>query len=151
MDATTATDFIAANKGAEIIIILTDDSTITGEALSVNSKGVNVKVDGKTRSVALSRVASFDFDVEDDENGIYGQDTDEGDDTDEEIYAALGDGMTTTELAAHLSDALSVTMTPKELRVHLRALGLGVGKGRKYSLTATEYRMVKDLITASAN
>jgi hypothetical protein len=141
MNATTATDFITTHKGDMILINLVDGTEVTGEAFSVNSKGVNIKVDGKTRSIALSRIADMD------REGI----EDEADDmTDEDIYAELGDGMTTAELAAHLSDYLNIALTPKELRVHLRALGLGVGKGRKYSLTATEFRMVRDLVRAEA-
>lgn len=138
MNVDTATAFITANKGQDITIVLTDGDEIEGQAFSVNSKGVNVKVGDKTRSVALSRIDALELMGMDDE------------DTDEDIYAALGDGMTTAELAAHLSDALNTDLTPKELRVHLRALGLGVGKGRKYSLTATEFRMVRDLIKADA-
>lgn len=131
MNVTDATDFIAANKGTDVRVILVDGTDIVGEAFSVNSKGVNIKIDGKTRSIGLARIADLGL---------------EDADTDEDIYAELGDGMTTAELAAHLSDALNVALTPKELRVHLRALGLGVGKGRKYSLTATEFRLVRDLV-----
>lgn len=126
MDATAATTFITANKGMDILVHLADSSTVFGEALSVNSKGVNVKVNGKTRSIALSKVTDLviadaeatDFPVE------------------------LHDGMTTTELAAVFG------IEPKELRVHLRALGLGVGKGRKYSLSPVDYRRVNELINA---
>jgi hypothetical protein len=142
MDKLTAELFISANKGIDIEVELADGTRVEGEALSINSKGVNIKVDGKTRSFGLARVADLHRVGTEDS-------TDEGD-TDEDIYAALGDGMTTAELAAHLSDALNTDLTPKELRVHLRALGLGVGKGRKYSLTATEFRMVRDLIKADA-
>lgn len=138
MNIDAARDFITANKG-EAIAVQTADGNHFGEALSVNSKGVNIKVDGKTKSFALSRVVDLILDNDEDDEM-----------TDEDIYAELGDGMTTAELAAHLSDALKVDMTPKELRVHLRALGLGVGKGRKYSLSATEYRMVRDLVKANA-
>lgn len=155
MNVTTATDFITTAKTNDelVMITLNDNTVVTGAPISVNSKGVNVKVDGKTKSVSLSRIDFINLVTDDDdENGIYGEDTDEGDDemSDEDIYAELGDGMTTAELAAHLSDSLSTDMTPKELRVHLRALGLGVGKGRKYSLTATEYRLVRDLVKADA-
>jgi hypothetical protein len=138
MNATTATDYITTAKstGEEMMVTLSDGSVVTGLPISVNSKGLNLKVNGKTRSYSLNRVDFITL-VTDDEA-----------ETDEDIYAMLGEGMTTAELATHLSEALNVAMTPKELRVHLRALGLGVGKGRKYSLTATEYRMVKDLVTA---
>jgi len=150
MNTTSATDFVTANKGEFVTITKTDGTMIDGFVLSVNSKGFNVKDDdGKTFSVSLSKISSINLahaDYDGDQDG----DSDDEDMTDEDIYAELGDGMTTAELAAHLSDALSTEMTPKELRVHLRALGLGVGKGRKYSLTATEYRMVRDLVKANA-
>ena len=126
----------AKDNGEHVLVSLSDGTTVSGAPISVNTKGVNIKVDDKTRSFSLNRVRHIDLVTEDD--------------TDEEIYAMLGEGMTTTELADHLSDALAVTMTPKELRVHLRALGLGVGKGRKYSLSATEYRMVRDLVRTAS-
>lgn len=146
MNTTAAADFMTDNKGEAIIVCLTDNTEVTGDAVSVNSKGVNVKVDGKVRSFGLNRIA--DLWTVADREAEAGDDSD--DMTDEDIYAELGDGMTTAELAAHLSDSLNTDMTPKELRVHLRALGLGVGKGRKYSLTATEYRLVRDLVKADA-
>lgn len=160
-----ATAFISNNKGEEIAITLVDGTVLIGEAFSVNSKGVNIKVDGKTKSVSLSRIDGMDLATDDDEldgdeisdlidaGEIEDMDEDEADDeghTDEEIYAMLEDGMTTADLAAALSDALNMDLSPKELRVHLRALGLGVGKGRKYSLSATEFRMVRDLVRTNA-
>lgn len=142
IDTTTATTIVTDAKDAELelTVTLVDGTEVTGDAISVNSKGVNIKVDGKVRSFGLKRIASLTH-----------SDMDEDDEmSDEDIYAELGEDMTTAELAAHLSDSLNITLEPKELRVHLRALGLGVGKGRKYSLTATEYRMVRDLIATPA-
>lgn len=154
MNITAATAFITANKGSDIEIVLADGTSIFGTALSVNSKGVNVKDDGKTRSVSLSRVDNLvlvtddTFGSDDDADDLAAADAE--DTTDAEIYAMLSDGMSTAELAAILAETLNIDLDAKELRVHLRALGLGVGKGRKYSLTATEYRMVRDLVTAPA-
>src|SRR4051812_42105000 len=139
INADTAAHFATNFKGENATITLTDGTEVTGAIISVNSKGLNLNVDDKTRSFSLKRIDTIGLTDDMDSD-------DEDDMTDEEIYAELGDGMTTAELAAHLSDSLNLDMTPKELRVHLRALGLGVGKGRKYSLTATEYRMVKDLV-----
>lgn len=161
MNVTTATDFIATAKanGEELMITLSDNTVVTGAPISVNSKGLNLKVDGKTRSFSLNRIdfatlVTTDDELTGDEIADLIEDGElepmDEDMTDEDIYAELGDGMTTAELAAHLSDSLKVDMTPKELRVHLRALGLGVGKGRKYSLSATEYRMVRDLVKTNA-
>lgn len=151
MDATTATAFITANKTADIEIVLTDGDSVFGTALSVNSKGVNVKDDnGKTRSVSLARVADLVL-IDDD---TFGADDDADDDAAAELNDALNDvadsisdGATTAEVAAALSDVLGREITPKELRVHLRALGLGVGKGRKYALSAGELRAVHTVIT----
>lgn len=149
MNFTTATaaDYITDAKAndAEVTVTLVDGTSVTGDPISVNSKGINIKVDGKVRSFGLKRVATVSSDIDDD------GDVKDEEMSDEAIYAELGEDMTTAELAAHLSDALNITLEPKELRVHLRALGLGVGKGRKYSLTATEYRMVKDLIATPSN
>jgi hypothetical protein len=143
-DTATATAYItdAKDNEVEVTVTLADGTAVTGDPISVNSKGVNLKVDGKVRSFGLSRVTALTSDLDDE------ADTDE--DTDEEIYAMLGEDMTTADLAAALTEALGAEITPKELRVHLRALGLGVGKGRKYSLTATEFRMVRDLVKADA-
>jgi hypothetical protein len=144
MDATTAAEYItnAKDNEAEVTVHLTDGTEVTGDPISVNSKGVNLKVDGKVRSFGLARI--------DDLTGDADVDDEMDEDTDEEIYAELGDGMSTAELAAHLSDALKIELDAKELRVHLRALGLGVGKGNKYSLSATEFRLVRDLVRANA-
>lgn len=144
MNADTATAFITSNKGADIEIVLTDGDSVYGTALSVNSKGVNVKDDGKTRSVALSRVAELVL-VEDD---TFGSDDDADDEASriEELANEVSDGATTAEVAALLSDYLNRDLTPKELRVRLRALGLGVGKGRKYALSAGEFRAVIKVI-----
>lgn len=175
MNAKPATDFITANKGTEIVLNLRDGSTVEGAALSVNSKGVNVKIDGKTKSVSLSRIESMDLvtdnvedydgaDLADDDADaedaiIEDFDDEDGDDEDEvdaeeeafmnasEIEDELHDGMTTAQLADLVSRATGTELTPKELRVHLRALGLGVGKGRKYALSAGEFRAVVGVVT----
>lgn len=142
MNATTAADLIATAKtnNEDLMVTLTDGTVATGAPISVNSKGVNLKIDGKTRSFGLARIASLDLVTDDDTDSVTEL---------EEIYAMLEDGMTTTDLAAALSDHLNIALTPKELRVHLRALGLGVGKGRKYSLSASEFRSVRSLIVAN--
>jgi len=155
MDATTAAEFVLANKGAEITLLLTDGSELIGNLISVNSKGINIKVDGKTRSVSLSRIEDTTSELDEDDeltgDEDFGYDGDEADETtDEDIYAMLEDGMSTRDLADVISDHLKIKLEPKELRVHLRALGLGVGKGRQYSLSATEFRMVTDRINAEA-
>lgn len=129
MDATTATDFIATNKGTEVTVHLVDGGMSTGTALSVNSKGVNIKRDGKTISFNLKKV---------DRLSTVGVVLDEDD---EAIMAH--DGMTTRELA----DILGTD--PKSLRVILRSLGLGVGKGRKYSLAVADLVNVRKAIASA--
>jgi len=134
MDATTARDLIATAKENEefVIVNLADGTHITGSPISVNSKGVNIKSDGKVRSFALSRVTSLDL-VTDDED-----DYDALDDVDEDLAEMLHDGMSTAELAEIMGT------TPKALRVSLRALGMGVGKGRKYVLSPSAYIAVRN-------
>lgn len=143
MNATAATDIITTAKAdeLEVTVRLIDGTEITGDPISVNSKGVNLKVDGKVRSFGLSRVASIltDEDVEAEA---------EATDRMEEIVNEISDGATTAEIADHLTTYLEREVTPKELRVHLRALGLGVGKGRKYALSSGEFRAVVNILNS---
>lgn len=129
------TTFISANKGKLVTLFLADRTTFTGLAISVNSKGVNVKdtETNKVRSFALSRVKGAGPADQEDVD-----DYDALDDVPEDIAEALHDGMTTADLA----DVLDTT--PKALRVSLRALGMGVGKGRKYSLSPSAYIAVRN-------
>lgn len=149
IDSTTATAYITDAKDSEfeVTVTLVDGTSVTGDPISVNSKGVNLKVDGKVRSFGLKRIAELTSDLDDD-----------ADDTDplEDLANEVSDGASTAEVAALLSDYLNRDLTPKELRVHLRALGLGVGKGNKYALSEGEFRAVIKLINdtdakASAN
>lgn len=129
MDTTTATEFIAAHKGTDVIVSLVDGSISTGSALSVNSKGVNIKRDGKTVSFNLKKVDTITLPVPIEL-------------VDDEAVLAH-DGMTTRELADILgTDA-------KSLRVTLRSLGLGVGKGRKYSLAVSDLANVRKAIASA--
>jgi hypothetical protein len=124
----------AKNLGELVLVHLADGTSASGTPISVNSKGVNIKMeDGKTRSFSLTRVKAIDI-VTDDDEAEY----DALDDVPEDIAEMLHDGMTTSDLA----DIMGTT--PKALRVSLRALGMGVGKGRKYSLTPTAYIAVRN-------
>jgi hypothetical protein len=142
--ASVATSFITANKGEMVTIGLKDDTSVTGTAISVNSKGVNLNIDGKVRSFGLSRVVTF---------ALADEAADEADRL-EELANEVSDGASTAEVAAILSDYLDRELTAKELRVHLRALGLGVGKGNKYALSEGEFRavikVIRDSETAAA-
>lgn len=138
---------LAANFSGELVRVTYTDGTelVVVANGNVNSKGLVVRhhADEPVFYIAPTKIASVDQATADKD--------DTKDVTDEDIYAMLEDGMTTADLATVLSDHLKISLEPKELRVHLRALGLGVGKGRKYSLSATEFRMVRDLISAPAN
>ena len=129
MNTTDARDAITTAKENDELVMLTlaDGTTATGAPISVNSKGVNIKVDDKVRSFSLNRVKNIDLVTEDDEDTVP-----------EDVAAMLHDGMTTAELAELLDTEAKI------LRVHLRALGWGVGKGRKYSLTPSAYTIVRN-------
>lgn len=83
--------------------VTTDKGTVTGEYISTNTKGVNLKVDGKVISRSLKSITNVS------------------------VPDAPGGDLTTAELASLFH------MEAKALRVELRKLGLGVGKGRKYT------------------
>lgn len=136
LEATTITAVLDTAKANDelVLISLTDGTTASGAPISVNSKGVNIKADGKVRSFSLKRVVSVQL-VTDDEVDVS---DDALENVPEDIAEMLHDGMTTAELAELLDT------TPKALRVELRALGMGVGKGRKYSLTPSAYIAVRN-------
>lgn len=128
IDANTATAAIDTAKDAEVTVtVVIGEDRVTGDPISVNTKGVNLRVDGKVRSFGLRRIDAITADVPEVD----------GDDIPE-------DGMTTADVAAMFD------MEAKELRVHLRKLGLGVGKGRKYGLGADDVRAVRDHLAATA-
>lgn len=126
IDAITATAAIDTAREAEATVtVVIGEDRVTGDPISVNTKGVNLRVDGKVRSFGLRRIDAITADI----------------DTDEDIPE---DGMTTADVAAMFD------MEAKELRVHLRKLGRGVGKGRKYGLGADDVRAVRDHLAATA-
>jgi hypothetical protein len=114
---------MAANKGNMVIVDVADivkndrtavlGGTFWGTAISVNSKGVNINIDGRVRSFSLARVTGLN------------------------TPPSGNVGMSTRDAAALLD------MAPKAFRVHLRALGLGVGKGRTYGLTDADVNAVR--------
>lgn len=121
MDKATAT--AAINPDAAQVVTLTDGTTITGIVFSINSKGVNVRTDAGVVSRSLTRVASID--------PVATPDTDT-------------DGATPADLADMFN------MAAKDIRVILRRLGLGVGKGQRYALGADDIARVRDTIAADA-
>jgi ribosomal protein S1 len=111
-------EMITFTAGTVVTVSLKDGTTVTGEFISVNSKGVNIKVDGKTTSRGLGRVTSVEPAHAD---------------TPADLFAD-GDEYTTAELAA------AFDMTTRALRIELRKLGVGVGKGHTYKFSATQAR-----------
>ena len=156
IDITTANTpaTAAVYKGRPAILTLTDGTTLEGTFLSVNSKGWNVTVDGVTVSRGFARTASVEImDYTGDEADV----ADELND-DEIAVDAMADGIAnlnlpdTTEmdaLVAELDGATTAEVaeifgtSAKELRVTLRALGMGVGKGHRYHLTADQITVVR--------
>jgi hypothetical protein len=169
---TTITPGSTAYKGYTVTLNLVDGTELTGVLISVNSKGWNVRtMDAACVSRGLAKVTSVDVwdetdgaDLDMDEDAeadmIAADPTSAGDfdfpsddDTDADTIAedtdpmdalvAELDGMTTAELA----DVFHTTA--KELRVTLRALGMGVGKGRRYTLDTDAVRLVKAAYTTA--
>lgn len=103
-------------KGTIVNVTLTDDTVLTGEYMSTDAKGVvSIKVEGKIVTRAASRVVSIDL---------------PSDDVDAE-------GFTTADLADMFDTSA------RALRRRLRALNMGVGKGRRYFLTDAQLATVK--------
>lgn len=111
--------FETTTKG-QTITVNTAKGAFTGEFISVNSKGANLKIDGKVKSFALSKIES--------------------------VTTPSDTGDYTTREVADMFD-----MEAKALRVQLRALGLGVGKGRKYGLNDSDVAKIREhLATTNA-
>jgi hypothetical protein len=105
--------------------------------------------------------AEIDAHTDDDE----ADDEYDGEETDDDIeVAAAEDGIAnvdlpdadTNALVAELDGATTADLADvfgiaaKELRVTLRALGMGVGKGRRYHLTADQITTVRTALTPTA-
>lgn len=117
MNVETVTEFVNTNKGALVVVTTKDGKTVEGTVFSVNSKGLNVKtIDGKTVSRSLKSLSAVEL-----------------------VPVGDEDGYTTAALAAIFDT------NAKALRVVLRRLGLGVGKGRRYALDLTDE--LRDKIT----
>lgn len=125
---TIAPNTLAASfdRGTLVTVNLNDGTQLTGEFVSVNSKGVNVRVDGKVVSRGLSRVGSVTRVAP----------TCDGDPIED------GHEYTTAELAAIFDTSA------RALRVQLRRLGVGVGQGHAYRFTANDARDLRTRLTA---
>lgn len=155
----------AAYKGRPAILTLTDGTTVEGDFLSVNSKGWNVIVDGVTVSRGFARTASVEImDYTGDEADVADELNDMDEDTEADYIADMyesgevdltdgegpqGDATEMDALVAELDGATTAEVaeifgtSAKELRVTLRALGMGVGKGHRYHLTAEQITVVR--------
>jgi hypothetical protein len=162
---------VEANKGELAEVLLTDGSTLTGTLISINSKGINLKVDGRVTSRSLSKIAWIAIDEgdldEDTEADMLADMIEEGvievEDDDIEV-AAAEDGIANLDLPGTDLDALVAELDgcttaeladvfgieAKALRVTLRALGMGVGKGHRYHLTNDQVTTVRAALTATA-
>lgn len=122
-DTAAATIATAKENGNTVTLVLADDTRVTGTPISVNTKGVNLKIDGKTRSFALSRIDVIGEDVQ---VAVV-----------DDIPEAPEGGAT----PAFIAEAFG--MAAKDVRIVLRRLGMGVGKGQRYALTTDDIRKVK--------
>lgn len=122
----------ALENGEEITVTLTDGTVIEGTFVSVNTKGLNVRVDDKVVTRALSRVEKIDCELVSDDEG----DEDETDESSE-------DGYTSADLAEMFGTSA------RALRRRLRALNMGVGKGQRYFLNDAELVTVRASVEGS--
>jgi hypothetical protein len=165
--------FMTVNKGQEIAVELTDGTEVTGAAVSLNSKGINIRATG-LKSIKLDRVVALicpdspnagmtslrDDDIADGIAEIEADDEWMDEDTEADYIADMLESdevdltdvdtddtanvFTTAEVAARFS------MTAKELRVQLRAWGMGVGQGRTYGLTSADLVTIQTKLAEKA-
>lgn len=156
-------DDAAQFKGETVRALLTDGTELTGQLISINSKGWNFNIEGTVVSRGIAKVAAVTVTVNNiddltDTNEI-DTDTDEcprGCDNDGDCEDEFHDGGTTEldALVAELDGATTAELADvfgiaaKELRVTLRALGMGVGKGHRYHLNAEQIAVVKVALNA---
>lgn len=163
MERNDLVTYVNANKGVEVIVTKADTTEVRGYVLSVNSKGLNLKDDDNaTISIAASRVETIrmaedeletfpadDFEDAQDrlDDAILNQPEDDeltGDEISDLIDAGELDPMDDDE-AGHTTAELAelFNTSAKALRVHLRAMGMGVGQGRRYYLDDAQLATVK--------
>lgn len=106
-------------KGTEVVVTMADGSTVAGTMHKVDAKGVTIKVDQKYVTRSLAKVASVDAAPA----------------TPADLFVD-GTDYTTADVAAALD------MTARALRVELRKMGEGVGKGSAYGFTASQARRI---------
>lgn len=120
--------------GLVVLVVMTDGTTqevvLTGK---ITTKGLAYKNDPDevTRYFARTKIQSVEL-------ADGGKDDTEHHDGQEEIESDDDLGMTTADLAVLFNTEA------KALRVHLRAMGMGVGKGRRYSLTEEDRDNIRE-------
>jgi hypothetical protein len=125
MNATITATISNLTKG-DVITVTTAKGAVTGAFVSVNSKGINVTVDGRTVSRSLTSITDL---------------TTATPNTPADLFV---DGMTYT--TADVAAALA--MSAYDLRVILRSLGMGVGKGHRYGIDAPNARTIVKAVRA---
>jgi len=115
---------IAADlEKGETITVRTTDGQLFEDVVfvSINSKGLSFKDGDKVVTRTLSKIAILERNVE----------------ADDETEDEATEGMTTVELAEMFE------VSARALRVRLRKLGMGVGKGKRYNLTDADLAAVR--------
>lgn len=167
IDETELVAFVAGNKGITVIVTRTDGTEVLGDILSINSKGLNVKDDGKTISISVARVSRVSEFLADADDVTCDDMDDDCDHTNVRPFTPAGPG-TPASVCIDCGTGLGITsddadddatghttaevaamfgMTAKELRVQLRALGMGVGKGRTYGLSDGDVTVIRKALT----
>jgi hypothetical protein len=136
-------------KGETVTIQTVDGSALEGSLISLNSKGWNIKdAAGKT----ITRTLGVTVDIS---TGSVEGVEDLPEDWDLEDEGAIEDLLTEAAEAEHVDTAEGHTTaeladifntSTRELRKTLRALGLGVGRGRRYNLSDDDLTTVRKAI-----
>lgn len=104
-----------------VTVILTDGTVLDGMFTGLSSKGATFKVGSRVTTRSLNKIAEVRIPADVD--------------TPADLFADDAT-YTTAEVAAALD------MSAYDLRVHLRGMGMGVGKGHTYGFDATEARRI---------
>jgi len=173
IDTTTAARWMTANKGLEIDVETEDGAVvIRGTAISLNSKGINVRVDDKVKSISLAKVTGlvcttaqpefiglYDLTADDIADGIAEIEADDAwmdEDTEADYIADMVEsgevdladiGTSATYTTRQVAEM--VNMAAKDLRVQLRAWGMGVGQGKAYAFTDADVTDIKARLAAT--
>ena len=175
----TATAIVTDNKGETLVLKLTDGTYVGGIAISVNSKGVNLKdTGGHVFTKALSKITAImtetqyadEIDPQGDDLGEYAdsadndEDFEEGDSTreleesrEDDTDYSDEDELTEDDEDEDSADGMSAAevaaifdMPAKDLRKVTRSMGLGVGRGRVYSFDVDDVKAIRQELKVRA-